>query len=99
MQTTETIIERLVDLIINPLILLVFAAGFFYFMWGLVVFIWNTREGEASGEGKQHMLWGIVGMFVMISAWAILTILLNTFGINPDSAVDTGTFNPPSINF
>jgi hypothetical protein len=99
METTEAIIDRLVDLIINPLILLVFAAGFIVFMWGLIVFLWNSREGEVSGEGKQHMLWGIVGMFVMISAWGILNILLSTFGIDPNTATDTSSFQSPNISF
>jgi hypothetical protein len=99
MQTTEVIIDRLVELIINPLILLVFAAGFFYFMWGLVKFLFNSTSGEASDDGKQHMLWGIVGMFIMVSAWGILTILLDTFGIDPDSAVDTNSFRAPNIRF
>jgi hypothetical protein len=93
MQTASTIMNRLVDLIINPLILLVFAAGFFYFMWGLVVFLWNSREGEVSSEGKQHMLWGIVGMFIMVSVYGILTLLTGTFGIDANSATDTSNAN------
>jgi hypothetical protein len=89
MDAAATIVQRLNDLIIRPLILLVFAGGFFLFMWGLVVFLWNSREGEVATEGKQHMLWGIVGMFVMISVGGILSIILNTFGINQTSATDT----------
>lgn len=99
METTEAIIDRLVDLIISPLILLVFAAGFFFFMWGLVKFLWNSREGEINDDGKNHMLWGIVGMFLMVSVWAILNILLSTFGIDPNTATDTSSFQPPNISF
>lgn len=93
MAATSDIINRLVDLIINPLILLVFAAGFFYFMWGLVVFIWNSREGEIASDGKNHMLWGIVGMFIMVSVYGILTIITGTFGINAAKATDTSNAN------
>lgn len=89
MQTTENIINRLVDLIINPLILLVFAFGFFWFMWGLVLFLWRSREGEINSDGKQHMLWGIIGMFVMVSVYGILTLITHTFGLNMTNATDT----------
>lgn len=89
MEAASQIVQRLNDLIIRPLILLVFAGGFFLFMWGLVVFLWNSREGEIANEGKQHMLWGIVGMFVMVSVGGILALILGTFGINSQSATDT----------
>ncbi len=81
--------NKLVDLVINPLILLVFAGGFFFFMWGMVKFLWNSREGEVSDDGKQHMLWGVVGMFIMVSVYGIITIMTNSFGINEDSATNT----------
>ena len=89
MQTAQVIVDRLNDLIIRPLILLVFAGGFFLFMWGLVMFLWNSKEGEIANEGKQHMLWGIVGMFVMVSVGGILSIVTGTFGINSSTATDT----------
>ncbi len=93
MQTASTIVDRLVDLIINPLILLVFACGFFLFMWGLVKFLWNSREGEINDNGKSHMLWGIVGMFIMVSVYGILNIITGTFGIDNQSATDTSNLN------
>ncbi|MBP9757639.1 MAG: hypothetical protein KBD06_03510 [Candidatus Pacebacteria bacterium] len=76
-------------MIIRPIILLVFAGGFFLFMWGLVTFLWNSKEGEIATDGKQHMLWGIVGMFVMVSVGGILTLILSTFGIDSQNATDT----------
>ncbi len=88
MQTASVIIGRLNDLIIRPIILLVFAAGFFLFMWGLVVFLWNSKEGEIADTGKQHMLWGVVGMFIMVSVAGIITLITGTFGINQQTATD-----------
>jgi hypothetical protein len=99
MQTAATIVQRLTDLIINPLILLVFALGFFYFMWGLVVFLWNSKEGEIATDGKQHMLWGIVGMFIMVSVYGIITLITGTFGINQQNATDTSNLNTTAIQF
>lgn len=80
------LINKLVDYIIDPIILVVFAAGFFLFVWGLVQFLWKLDEG-AQSSGKQHMLWGIVGMLIMVSVYGIIGILDETFDLdigNPD---------------
>lgn len=66
---------------------MIFSAGFFLFLWGLVVFIFKLDEGGDHKEGKDHMLWGIIGMFVMVSVGGIMAILNNTFNLqatNPD---------------
>lgn len=82
----QNLIGKIVTYIIDPMILLVFAAGFFLFIWGLVQFLWNLSEG-AQSSGKQHMLWGIVGMLIMVSVYGIISIIDETFDLdiaNPD---------------
>lgn len=73
---------------IDPMILIVFTAGFLLFVWGIVEFLLSLREGgEGQSEGKQHMLWGIIGMLVMVSVYGIISLIDNTFGLdisNPD---------------
>ena len=75
------ILARAIDVIINPLIILIFAAGFVLFLWGLVVFMANTDSSEERKKGTQHMLWGIVGMFIMVAVYSIIAMVLNTFGV------------------
>ena len=76
--------------IIDPVIVIIFAAGFFLFVWGLVEFLMALNDdarGQRHGNGQRHMIWGIIGMFIMISVWGILNLLDNTFGLdfrNPD---------------
>ena len=79
--SSSQLLNSFVTHIINPAILLVFTAGFFLFVWGLVQFIMNLDKGEENKEGKQHMLWGIVGMFVMASVYGIIALLDNTFDL------------------
>ena len=87
MEAVTTLVGKLEKFIIYPVIVVVFALGFFLFIWGLVEFLWKLNEGGDNKEGKQHMLWGIVGMLIMVSVWGILELLDNTFGLdyrNPD---------------
>lgn len=83
---SSQLIDKLVDYIIDPIILVVFAAGFFMFVWGIVQFIWKLDEG-AQSSGKQHMLWGILGMLIMVSVYGIIALIDDTFDLdisNPD---------------
>ncbi len=69
--------------IINPLLLLLFSVGLLVFVWGIVEFLWGlSQDTEHKEQGKQHMLWGLVGMFVMASAFAIIKLIANTVGVN-----------------
>ena len=82
MTAANTLIDRLVDVIINPVILLIFAGGFFLFVWGLVTFLWTLNEGGETKTGKNHMIWGIVGMLVMVSVYGIITLIDDTFELD-----------------
>ncbi len=68
-------------IIIDPIIALLFGVGLVVFIFGIAEFFFefNVRGKESSKEaGKQHMLWGLVGMFIMVSALAILQLISNT---------------------
>jgi len=81
MGAASELLDRLVTYIIDPIILIIFAAGFFLFVWGLVEFIYKLDEG-AQTSGKQHMLWGIVGMLIMVSVYGIIALIDETFDLN-----------------
>lgn len=81
MEAASSLVNKFVDVIIDPAILVIFAAGFFMFLWGLVQFLWNLNEG-ATNNGKQHMLWGMVGMLIMVSVYGIITLIDTTFSLN-----------------
>ncbi len=75
--------QKFTDVIINPIIALVFAAGFGVFVWGVVQFMWGlSADTEAKNTGKQHMLWGIIGMFIMVASFTILKIIANTLNVS-----------------
>ena len=87
MEPAQQLINRFSEYIITPAIFLVFTAGFFLFVWGLVQFLWNLEESSSREEGKRHMLWGIIGMFVMVAVYGIIQLLDTTFDLdigNPD---------------
>jgi len=77
------LIDTFNKVIINPLLLLLFAGGLLVFVYGIVEFLWGlSQDTEHKEQGKQHMLYGLLGMFVMASAWAIIQLIAHTVGVN-----------------
>jgi len=76
------LLERVVSEVINPLIYLIFTGGLFLFMWGVAVFVFNLSDESKRTTGKKHMLWGIVGMFIMVATWGIIQLVADTVGVD-----------------
>lgn len=75
------IIDKIAVHILNPLIALVFAVAIVVFLWGLFGLIKGADDPSEREKAKQHVIWGIVGMFIMVSAYGIIYLVLNTFDI------------------
>jgi len=76
--TAQQLAANLGRYLITPIILLVFAIALLLFVWGLVQFLIELNTGGKANKGKQHMLWGIIGMFIMTAAWGILNLIQST---------------------
>ena len=98
-ESVDTFINHVNKLIVNPLILLLFALALVYFLWGVFEFLTNQENEQKKTEGKQHMLWGIIGLTIMMGVWTILNLVLNTLNI-PSSEINPqkGTVNLSPYN-
>lgn len=74
-------VQKLNNVIVYPLIALLLGVAVLVFLWGLFEMVANAGNEEARSTGKRHMLYGIIGIFVMVSALGILKIALTTFSI------------------
>lgn len=78
--STETLLQNILDNIVNPIITLLVAVAVLYFLWGVLGFVRNADNSEERKKGGLHMLWGAVGLFIMIAAYGILNLVLSTIG-------------------
>lgn len=83
MGSAANLIAKITDAIINPLIILLFALALLMFFWGAAQFMLNVNDEQGKANGRRHMLWGIIGMVIMFSVFAILAAILNTFDACP----------------
>lgn len=75
-----TLMDSINKVIINPLIYFIFALAISYFLYGLVKYLLSPDNEEIRTSSKSHMLWGVVGMFVMVAVFGIMNLLLTTVG-------------------
>jgi len=61
---------------------LLVAAAVIFIVWNVVRYFIGGKEGESRGPAGLNILWGLIGLFVIISLWGLVNILLNTFGTN-----------------
>lgn len=53
------------------------------FLWGLAKFILAAGDEKKIQDGKNLMVWGIIGIFVMVSVWGIVRIVYGSFFSGP----------------
>ena len=81
MNAGQTIIHKIVEVIINPIIMLLFAGATFLFMWGLVVFMANSDNASDRKKYIDHIIWGFVGMLIIVTVYGILGLVTGTLGV------------------
>ena len=74
-------VAKVNEIILFPIIYLLMAIAFLIFLWGCAQYIFNATNDSAREQGRKHIMWGLVGLFVMVSAWSILAIAAGTFGL------------------
>ena len=82
-----------INTLVNQLIPLAMALALLAFFWGLVKYIWSSGNEEGKADGKNIMIAGIVGLFVMVSIWGLVGIIAQTFGVRTGGSQTAPTVN------
>jgi len=87
MSEVARILNNIDRYILNPLIGLVFAVAFLIFFFGIFELIRDSQSGAETGDAKKKVFWGLFGMFIMFSAYGLIHLIINTFGISSPSFI------------
>ena len=80
----------IINTINNIFVPVIFAIAFIVFVWGAFdTFIRGANSEEVKEKGKNLMLWGLIGFFVMVSVWGLVNILTGTISFGNNSGVTT----------
>jgi hypothetical protein len=76
--TPTKLIDNIILQIVNPGLKLLLVLAFFFFLWGVLEMIKGAASDTERSKGRNHMLWGIVGMAIMASAFGISNLICDT---------------------
>ncbi|MBI2100129.1 MAG: hypothetical protein HYT48_02195 [Candidatus Vogelbacteria bacterium] len=67
--------------IVNPILMVLFALALLYFLYGVFELIRDAKSEDAVKTGRQHIIYGVIGMFIMVSVFGIINLIYTTFNI------------------
>ncbi len=66
------------------------------FLWGIVKYITAAGDMEKEKDARGHIIYGLIGISVMIGIWGIMNFIFNVFDLGGvGSPVDLPSFNVP----
>lgn len=105
MREAYNFVERFNEVILFPLIALLMGLALLIFLYGCYEYISHSNESSARETGQMHIIWGVVGMFIMLVAYGILGIAAGTFGLQDTldcasdplnaNCIDSSLYVPP----
>ena len=75
--------------IVNTVLPAIMAIAALVFVWGIAQYVMSAGNEEARKTGQQKIMYGLIGLFILVSFWGILAIITKTF--------DLGTATVPTI--
>jgi|GEM_PF-600006 len=81
------LLKKIDKFILNPILVLLFFVAALYFFWGLFLLLSNVDDVKARTDGKTAILWGMLGMVIMIGAFGIISLVINTFGLDTPTII------------
>lgn len=85
--------ENLLDAIgelVTAAIPIVSGLALLAFFFGLAKYIFQSGNEDAQDQGKQIMLAGIIGLFLIAAIGGIVALLENSFGVEGNDDIDPG---------
>ena len=77
---TDSVFQKVVLYLLNPVLQFVTVITILYFLYGIMMYIVQMNNPEKKEDGKRHLLWGSIGIFIILSINGILIMLNSAVG-------------------
>lgn len=75
----EQVLSRVITEIYSPIYQAVVGVSILYFLYGVAKYVIDMNNPEKQTFGRSHLLWGMVGLFIVLSVGGILKFLSGMF--------------------
>lgn len=90
--TTSNIYDLLCKFsqLLNSVLPVLIALGVVYLVWGVITYVVSGDE-EAKSKGRDKIIYGIIGLAVIIGLWGLVSLVKNTFDLRNNSTIQLPT--------
>ncbi|MEK9183501.1 MAG: pilin [Patescibacteria group bacterium] len=81
--------------VFNAIIPLLMVAATVFFLWGVLQFVTSGGDEDKRKEGRDHIIYGLIGLFIMVAVWGLVGAIQGTFNLTGTSSnieLPQGTF-------
>ena len=76
--------------LLNGLLPILIALAVAIFLWGVLKYIRASDNPDQRTEGRELMIYGIIAIFVMVSLWGLVSVIVDTFFDPSDLTIGGG---------
>ena len=80
--------------LLNAIIPLIIGLAFLYFLWWVYTYVVRSASEEDKEKSRNTIIYGVIGLFVMLAAWGLVNVLINTFELETDIGGSLPTITP-----
>jgi len=84
------------NMLINRLIPFIIALTVLIFLYGVLRFV-IANDAEKRKEARGYMVWGVISLFVMVSVWGLVNILVRTFSLDNNAPIAPALPSPGGV--
>lgn len=72
------VVDPIIVHVVYPLLELLFGVAILVFVWGVLQLVLRGDDGDAREKGKSTIIYGTLGIVIMVGAWGIIYLVSNT---------------------
>lgn len=85
-----------ISVLINTIVPILIVLGVVYFIYGVITYV-ISKDEEAKTRGRSAMIYGLIGLMVIVSIWGLVAILRKTFGVDDSENIQIPCIESPGI--
>lgn len=73
---------------VQTLAIILVGVALLVFFWGIIRYVMAGGDEEKRAAGRSLMIYGVIGLFVMVAIWGLVYFLASVLGIGVGGGVD-----------
>ncbi len=77
---TDALLQKAIQYVLQPIYTIAVVVAFLYFLFGVAMLLFQMNNPEKREEARAHLLYGVIGLFIILSVGAIIKFINGLVG-------------------